>query len=493
MKKLAGQLALLLLVAMSVAACGQKADAPVADKAKTDAQAKAAADAAAATAAKEKEGLQAGIEAVAYGLPLVIMDATRKKISNVATAGPSAAPVNQFAHMPQFPDASFKDVVRANVDTLYSSAWLDLSKEPIVLSVPDTNGRYYLMPMIDAWTNIFASPGKRTTGTKAGHFAITGPGWTGTLPAGMQQLKSPTNMVWIIGRTQTNGPKDYAAVRAIQKQYKLTPLSAFGKPYTPPQQVAVDPSIDMKTAPVDAVAKMGTPAFFDAMAALMKDNPPPAADAPMLAKLAKIGVVPGEKFDPARLDPAVAKGLEKALPVALERLTAASKETGAPVNGWRVPSMKLAEFGTDYGTRAVVALVGLGANLAADAVYPSAFVDGEGKVLNGANRYVLHFGKGQEPPVRAFWSVTMYDPNSFFVANPLNRYALSSWMPFKRNADGSLDLYIQRESPGKDKEANWLPAPGGEFNLTMRMYWPNDKAPSILDGTWKPPALRKAS
>jgi len=487
-----GRLALMLLVAMSIAACGQKADTSIADKAKADVQAKAAADAVAANAAKEKEGLEGGVEAVAYGFPLVIMDATRQKISNVATAGPSAAPVNQFANMPQFPDASFKDVVRANVDTLYSSAWLELSKEPIVLSVPDTNGRYYLMPMLDAWTNIFASPGKRTTGTKAGHFAITGPSWTGTLPAGVQQLKSPTNMVWIIGRTQTNGPKDYAAVQAIQKQYKLTPLSAFGKPYTPPAGV-VDPTVDMKLAPVEAVAKMSTATFFTTLAALMKDNPPPAADAPMLAKLAKIGIVPGEKFNPAKLDPAVAKGLEKALPVALEKLTTASKGLGTTSNGWRDPPKTLGDWGTDYGTRAVIALVGLGANLPADAVYPSAYVDGEGRALNGANRYVLHFAKGGEPPVRAFGSVTMYDPDSFFVANPINRYAVSSWMPFKRNADGSLDLYIQKDSPGKDKEANWLPAPASDFNLTMRMYWPNDKAPSIVDGTWKPPGLKKAS
>jgi len=234
MKKIVtGRLALMLLIAITVAACGQKSDTSVADKAKADVQTKAAADAAAANAAKEKEGLEAGVEAVAYGFPLVIMDATRKKISNVATAGPSAAPVNQFANMPAFPDASFRDVVRANVDTLYSSAWLDLAKEPIVLSVPDTKGRYYLMPMLDAWTNVFASPGKRTTGTRAGHFAITGPGWSGTLPTGVQQLKSPTNLVWIIGRTQTNGPKDYAAVHAIQKGYKLVPLSSLGKPYTP--------------------------------------------------------------------------------------------------------------------------------------------------------------------------------------------------------------------------------------------------------------------
>lgn len=441
--------------------------------------------------AKQQEALEAGVEAVIYGYPLVIMDATRKKISNVAAAGPSAAPVNQFAHMPSFPAASFKDVVRANVDTLYSSAWLDLSKEPIVLSVPDTHNRFYLMPMIDAWTNIFASPGKRTTGTKPGHFAISGPGWTGTLPAGMKQLKSPTNMVWIIGRTQTNGPKEYATVHAIQKQYKLTPLSVFGKPYTPPP-AAVDPTVDMKLAPVQAVATMSIAAFFNTLAALMKDNPPPREDAPVLAKLAKIGIVPGQPFDPAKLDPSVAQGLEKALPTALDRLTAAAKQVGAPVNGWRIPSMNLAAFGTDYTTRAVVALIGLGANLSADAVYPSAFVDGEGKPLSGANRYVLHFEKGQEPPARAFWSVTMYDPDSFFVPNRINRYALSSWMPFKRNADGSLDLYIQADPPGKAKAANWLPAPKGAFSLTLRMYWPDERPPSILDDTWKPPAVRPA-
>ncbi|MCC7257842.1 MAG: DUF1254 domain-containing protein, partial [Gammaproteobacteria bacterium] len=368
----------------------------------------------------------------------------------------------------------------------------DVSREPIVLSVPDTGGRFYLMPMIDAWTNIFASPGKRTTGTAAGHFAVTGPGWTGTLPDGVQELKSPTSMVWIIGRTQTNGPTDYDAVHAIQVQYRLTPLSAFGGPYTRPAGV-IDPSVDMAVAPIEAVQKMTTAQFFDAMASLMQANPAPPADAPVLQKLAGIGIVPGQRFDPSKLDPAMAKGLEQALPAALEKLKAAAKEAGAAVNGWRVPAMSLGAFGTDYGTRAVVALVGLGANLAADAVYPSAFVDGDGQPLDGANRYVLHFDKGQEPPVEAFWSVTMYDAESFFVPNAINRFALSSWMPFLRNADGSLDLYIQRESPGEDREVNWLPAPGGAFNLTMRLYWPNKQAPSIIDGSWQPPPVRKAA
>jgi hypothetical protein len=346
------------------------------------------------------------------------------------------------------------------------------------------------MPMLDAWTNIFASPGKRTTGTRAGHFAITGPGWTGKLPPGVRALKAPTNMVWIIGRTQTHGPKDYAAVRALQRQVRLTPLSAFGKPSKPPAGT-VDASIDMRRAPVEVVGAMGTAAFLNRMAALMKDNPSPADDAPTLAKLGRLGVVPGQPFDPGKLDPAFAKGPERALPIALDRLTQAAKATGAAQNGWRIPSMKLADFGTDHATRAVIALVGLGANLAADAVYPSAYVDADGQPLNGAHRYLLRFEKGQEPPVRAFWSVTMYDPDSFFVANPLKRYALSSWMSLKRNRDGSLDLYIQMDSPGKALESNWLPAPAGDFNLTLRMYWPSDKSPSVLDGSWKPPRVRR--
>lgn len=441
--------------------------------------------------AKAQEALKAGVEAVVYGLPLIMMDLTKDKTTNVEKPEGFAAPINQFVNVRAFPDASFKDVVRANVDTLYSSAFLDLSAEPIVLSVPNTHGRYYLMPMLDAWTNIFASPGKRTTGTKAGNYVITGPGWTGKLPRGVTEYKSPTNMVWIIGRTQTNGPADYPAVHKIQDGYKLAPLSAFGKPYTPPAG-KVDPSIDTKTPPVEKAQGMSAEAYFTRMAALLKSNPPPASEAPILEKLAAIGVVPGEKFDPSRLDPAVAKGLEQSVKVAFEKLLGASKETGAPVNGWRVPSMILGNYGSDYGARAVVALIGLGANLPQDAVYPSAFVDGDGKTLDGANKYVLHFDKGATPPVNAFWSITMYNPESFFVANPINRYAISSWMPLKKNKDGSLDLYVQHDSPGKDKEANWLPASDKDFNVTLRMYWPTEKAPSIIDGSWKPPAVTVA-
>jgi len=441
-------------------------------------------------AAMEREGLETGVQAVVYGLPLVIMDITMKKSTNVVRPTGTFAPPNQFAHLREFPNAAFKDVVRANVDTLYSSAFLDLAKEPIVLSVPDTHSRYYLMPMLDMWTNIFASPGKRTTGTKAGNFVVTGPGWTGMLSAGMKELKSPTNGVWIIGRTQTNGPKDYPAVHAVQDGYRLVPLSAFGKPYTPPQN-AVDPNIDMKAAPVDTLQQMTSASFFAALAQLLKSNPPPASDASILAKLATIGVVPGEKFDPSKLDPAVARGLDKSLSVALEKLQEAAKNSGTPVNGWQIPPSILGKFGTEYGIRGIVALVGLGANLPEDAVYPTSYVDAEGKALNGANRYTLHFAKGLTPPVDAFWSVTMYDAQSFFVDNTINRYAIGSWMPLKRNGDGSIDLYLQHDSPGEDKGANWLPAAAGDFNVTLRMYWPKDKSPSITDGSWNPPALTR--
>ena len=436
----------------------------------------------------EEEAQKLGIEAVVYGLPLVIVDVTKSVQTNVAKPEEGGhAPVNQFSHFLKYPTAAYKDVVRMNVDTLYSFAWLDLSKEPIVLSVPDTDGRYYLMPVIDAWTNVVGSPGKRTTGTKAGNFAIVGPNWKGTLPDGVREVKSPTNTAIIAGRTQANGPADYAVVNAIQKQYKLTPLSAFGRPYNPPDGI-VDPKIDTKTPPVDQVSRMSAEVFFNKLAALMASTPPPAADAPVLAKLATIGVVPGRNFDISKLDPAVAKGLEKSVQLAMGKLQAAAKETGKPVNGWNIPPMNVANFGTDYGLRAVVALVGLGANIAPDAIYPNAFVDAEGKPFNGANHYVLHFNKGQMPPANAFWSVTMYNAQSFFVDNPINRYNIAAWMPLKYNADGSLDIYIQRDSPGKDKEANWLPAAEGDFSVTMRIYWPKE---SMLDGSWKPPGIQK--
>jgi hypothetical protein len=444
----------------------------------------------------EQKTREAGVQAVIYGLPLVMMDLTRQSFQN--SPAPRGAPINQFLHVRAFPSASFKQVVRVNVDTLYSSAFLDLSAEPLVLSVPDTHGRYYLLPLFDAWTNVFASPGTRTTGNSANDFLIAGPNWSGTAPAAMQVLRSPTNLVWLLGRTQTNGPEDYSAVHAVQDGYKLVPLSKFGASYVP-AKFAADPSFDAKTPPVDKLKRMSAAQYFDTLARLLKANPPPAADVPVLARLASIGIVAGQPFDPSHLDPAVAKGLEGSVSVALQKLQAGIEQktttqtpTGHTANGWRILPMTVGHFGTSYEIRAIVALIALGANLPADAVYPTTYVDAEGKPLNGANHYVLHFDKGKTPPVNAFWSVSMYGPDSFFVENAINRYAISSWMQLQYGSDGSLDIYIQKGSPGKDKESNWLPAPEGDFNLTLRMYWPKDEPISINDGSWVPPGAKKA-
>jgi hypothetical protein len=400
------------------------------------------------------------------------------------------APINQFANAPAFPDHTFTDVVRPNADTLYSTAWLDLSKEAMVLSVPDIKGRYYLMQMLDAWTNVFASPGARTTGTGKGDFAIVGPGFKGKLPAGLKKVESPTNLVWIIGRTQTNGKADYEAVHTIQKEYKLTPLSAWGKPYTPPAKVPVDSKVS-KEPPVEQVEKMDAQEFFGRLNALMQANPPAAADAKAMQKFAAIGIATGKKFSLEGLDPAVKTALEKGLKEAQKEIVAEGKKIGGGkvVNGWML-TYDLGSYGTKYPYRAAIAYVGLGANLPEDAIYPKTRVDGEGKLLTGKNKYVMHFTKDQIPPVKAFWSLTLYNDKQFFAKNPLNRYAIGDRDKLKLNPDGSLDLYIQHESPGKDKESNWLPAPKDGFDLVLRLYWPKK---SVLDGTWAPPPVKVVS
>lgn len=236
---------------------------------------------------------------------------------------------------------------------------------------------------------------------------------------------------------------------------------------------------------------MDAGSYFKLLAALMKDNPPAPADAPMVAKMAKLGIVPGEDFDASKLDPVVAKALQAVPKAAFETIAGNFMKMAVPVNGW-VVSTKTGLYGTRYLDRATITAVGLGANRPQDAVYPTSTKDGDSKAYDGANKYVMHFDKGQAPPVNGFWSLTMYNAEYFFVDNPLNRYTLSSRFKFKYNADGSLDLYLQNESPGADKESNWLPAPKGRFALMLRLYWPKEKDPTILNGSWKPAAVKLA-
>ena len=443
-------------------------------------------EAGAQTAVTEQEAHAIAVDAYLYFYPLITMDVTRKQFTNIEPGKEfGKGPMNLFTNVPEYPPADFKGVVRSNFDTLYSIAWLDMTKEPLIVSVPDTGGRYYLLPMLDMWTDVFASPGWRTTGTQAGNFLLTPPGWTGTVPAGMTRISAPTPLVWIIGRTKTDGPPDYDAVHKIQTGYKVTALSEWGKP-AKPVEVKIDPTVDMKTPPKVQVDTMAAGSYFAYAAELLKVNPPHITDEPMIAQFKKIGIEPGKSFDIEKLDPAVRKALAS-VPEDAQQLMAWKIPTLARVvNGWSMNTDTMGVYGNYYLKRAIVTQVGLGANLPEDAIYPLNLGDQSGKPLDGAHKYKISFEKGATPPANAFWSITLYDSEGFQVANSLNRFAVSNWMPFKYNSDGSLDLYFQNESPGKDKEANWLPAPKGPFNLTMRLYSPKSEA---LTGKWNPPPI----
>jgi hypothetical protein len=437
-----------------------------------------------------EQAISDAIDVYTYGYPLVTMDMTRKLMTNVGAPTESRAPVGQLIRLRAHPAVDDHAVTAPNADTLYTTAWLDVSAEPWVFSIPDMGDRYYLMPMLDGWTDVFQVPGKRTTGGKAQKYAITGPGWSGALPEGVTEYKSPTGLVWVLGRIYCTGtPADYAAVHALQDKFSLVPLSSYGKPYTPPP-AEVDANFDMKTSVRDQVNALGVKEYFNYLAKLMKTNPPLADDAPMLAKMSAIGIVPGQGFDPAKLgalDQEAIKGVPKLAQVKIfEHL----KKAGAPVNGWMFTT-HAGTYGTDYLQRALITMIGLGANRPQDAVYPTGEKDADAKDFDGAaKKYVMHFDKGQMPPAKAFWSLTMYDAGYFFVPNPLRRYNVSSRNKFTANPDGSVDVYIQAESPGKAKEANWLPAPKAKFVPMLRLYWPSETQPSIIDGSWKPPAIK---
>jgi hypothetical protein len=451
-----------------------------------------------AQAISEQEAHAIGVSAYLYFYSPITMDVTRKQLTNQEPGKGIGGPMNTFANVPAYPTADMKVVVRPNFDTLYSSGWLDLTKEPMIVSVPDTGGRYYLLPMLDMWTDVFASPGWRTTGTQAGNFIMVPPGWRPDLreklieefklPKETQRIDAPTPYVWIIGRTKTDGPADYDAVHQIQAGYKITPLSEWGKE-PKPAEVKIDPSVDMKTPPKIQVDTMPADKYFVYAAELLKLQPPHITDQPIIAQMKRIGIEPGTSFDMTKLEPAVQKALVS-VPEDAQQLMKWKVATLARVaNGWSMNTDTMGVYGNYYLKRAIVTQLGLGANLPEDAIYPINLVDDTGKPLDGINKYTIHFDKGATPPANAFWSITLYDEAGFQVANSLNRFAVSSWMPFRMNADGSLDLYFQNESPGADKEANWLPAPKGPFTLTMRLYAPKSEA---LTGKWNPPPVVKS-
>jgi hypothetical protein len=421
-------------------------------------------------------------DAYTYLYPLVTMEVSRRQAVNVeAGARPGFGPPNEFHHIRAFPSAEFRAVVRPNFDTLYSSAWLDLTSGPVVIGSRDTGDRYFMLPMLDMWTDVFANPGKRTTGTGAQSFAVVGPGYDGELPDADGVIRAPTPWVWVIGRTQTNGPDDYEAVHAVQDGFTVAPLHQ--QPYT------IDRDVDTSTEPLRLVNAMGAVEFFAYAADALMVNPPHASDFSILARIARLGIVPGERFDPGRFDAGALGEIEEGAAAARATIAGNTAGFGAPVNGWAIATETIGVYGNAYLKRATIALAGLGANPPEDAVYPILLSDADGDPVTGEQSYVIHFDADELPPVDAFWSITMYDAEGYQVANELDRFAIGDRDKLVYNADGSLDILVQHANPGPERESNWLPAPTGPLGITMRLYAPR---PEVLNGRWAPPAVRKA-
>lgn len=424
-----------------------------------------------------RQALHAGIDAYVYGFPLL---AERR-----VTRG---LPMNAFAHVGSPATPVVRLVVLPNADTPYSTSRLDLRSEPIVLEVPKSNGRYYTMQLLDAYTNVFAYVGRRVTGTRPGRYAIVGPRWRGTLPEGVRRIDSPTPDVWLLGRILPRGLADLPAIRHLQRRFTLSPLSVYeagGLASTPvvlPQPPAVVPP-----APLPEGL-----AFFDALGEGLASDPPPGRDRRLLDRLARFGIGPGLRPSGADLDPAIRAGLTQAAAegprVIAKALRRMRKHSARRNNGWLIFPSRIGRFGRDYLLRAVVNKVALGANVPAEAMYPLAFADVRRRPLDGKYRYVVHFDRGKLPPVGAFWSLTVYGPDLFLTPNAINRYALGSNTPsVRRNRDGSLDLVLQRSAPGKRK-GNWIPVPRGRFVLALRLFQPKR---SVLEGRWRPPTVAR--
>lgn len=429
----------------------------------------------------EKIAYVIGTEAVFYGMGPVLM---RIGIESQADADKrydnAQAPINQMGHARRLYGPADKFVVTANNDTLYSFAALNLSDEPVVLTVPDTNGRYYIMQILDAYSRAIEDVGIGTLGAKGGTFAIVGPHWKGVLPPEMIALRSPTSQAYIIGRTGVDNEEDLPAAHAVQDQYRLTLLSNYGKPF---QKVEL--------AHRDASAKPEFPKGLDFFATLdkaMRENPLPE-DAPITEQFKRIGVGTDTPFDASTLSEATKRGLTQALQDGLAAVQRTAADSGSKVNGWNM-EFKGGLYGNDFLLRAAIDSKQLGLNKAIRALYPNRYVDSEDKPLNGKNAYTFRFdGK---VPVRAFWSLTMYDAkNLYMVENPINRYSIGDRTKgVKTAADGSLTIYMQATNPGPDKESNWLPTPDGDFFIQLRLYEPREQ---VLNGSYKIPQVNRTT
>ncbi|SDJ86534.1 DUF1254 domain-containing protein [Paenibacillus marchantiae] len=418
---------------------------------------------------QEQLAYSLGVQAYIYGYPLVVMEQTRQM------ALKTRAPLNQFYYSSMLASPQYHDIVTPNSNTLYFSAWLDLSKGPVILNVPaNTDDRYYTVQMLDAYTNTFRNVSNRTTENKAGQFTIVGPGRSSDITKA--SIHAPTPIVWLLGRVQVNGKEDLNRAVAFEKQFTLS------TPTSNPSSGITDGSSSNQMSSM----KNDPFAFYKIMTEQIRQNPPPACDAVLLDQFKLIGIDPAKGFESADLNAATKAGLLRAAKDA-QRIIANSVKSIPTANGWYI-GHDIGTYGTQFLLRAVVAYSGLGANVPEEELYARAFVDQNGEKLHGKQRYVLHFNKNDLPQVTGFWSLTLYGSNFYLVDNAIGRYSIGDLTKgLLYNPDGSLDLYIQQSAP-EGKESNWLPAPPGDFNLVLRMFAPK---PSMLEGEYEVPPVAR--
>jgi len=431
-----------------------------------------------------------GIATLAYiwGFPLISIDRQFNFMTSPnIPPGPGRGPANSISCFTSLANANFTDIVNANSDTLYCSAQLNLKNEPVVVVVPPISDRYYVFQFMDAYTNNYAYVGQRATGTAGGTYLVAGPDWNGQVPEGMTKIWTPTNLAWLLNRILVKGPADVPNVNAIQDKIIVKPLSDFQANTTlSPAPVTETTSKDIPIGPQPSLIAPTGIKIFDEIGAAMIGNPLNPPDPVLVTKLASIGIGPG-KVPSTEANDTIKAALQAGITEGQKMINARVTNLGPVVNGW-LTAPQAGVYGTDYLFRAAVAQFGIGVNTAQEAYLPVTFTDSQGKSLSGNSSYLIHFDKGQTPPVDAFWSITMYDDKVLLVDNPINRYSIGTYTQgLKNNTDGSLDIYIQNTSPGADKESNWLPSAKGAFSLTLRLYLPQ---PQILNGTWQLPLVQ---
>ncbi|HEY2384236.1 MAG TPA: DUF1254 domain-containing protein [Terriglobia bacterium] len=424
-------------------------------------------------------------EVYVYGYPALLLDTMRRMHTAFPFPTAEGAPINHFWHSRFLPHLHLKRPLRPHADSLSSTAWVDVSREPVIVSIPATD-RYYLLSIFSAWGDIFEAISTRTGGMGGLRAALVGPRWKGRLPDGVSSLVTSSNIVWINGRVQMTGAEDLQLAHHVQDQFALTPLSGWGKS-EPPHTSPFPPDIDKGATALDYVGKLSAPGFYTRLSRLMRKIPPPVSDALVLRRFAQIGFFPSDDFAFERLPALTAQAMQSATTGARLTIARAAESPALHVNNW---SMRIHPRRSDrnYLSRAAAAMSGFSYSLAEEVTAFHAAKDRAGEMLRGTNEYVIQFDQEHLPPVNGFWSVTLYDSKHLLSANSIHRHVLGDRDRLRLNPDNSISIYIQHNWPGTMKDCNWLPAPRETFELVLQLYWPKTE---VLGGMWRPPALTR--